>query len=128
MECLLEKLDRQDTDFRYLTGCLQPDNVLVLEFEKDNHKSVLFCPEGSAYDEKWEGVKLGYSEAVSFLGVDEAAPLSSLEDYLNNCAKLCRTDLNIWYDYMEPRNADIHKIVLNFLQEVKTINFLESPR
>ena len=21
---------RQDTDFRYLTGCLQPDNVLVL--------------------------------------------------------------------------------------------------
>jgi len=118
---------RQDTDFRYLTGCLQPDNVLILEFGKDGCKSVLFCRESTAYDEKWEGARLGSSEAVSFLGVDEAAPVASLEAYLNNCAKL-GSELNIWYDYLEPRNTDTHKTVLNFLQEMKNINFIESPR
>ena len=91
-------------------------------------KSILFCPESTAYDERWEGVKLGCSEAVSLLGVDEAAPLSSLEQYLSNSAAQHRADLNLWYDYMEPRNNDVHKTLLNFLQEVKTMNFLESPR
>lgn len=126
---MIEKIPyfyRQDTDFRYLTGCLQPDNVLVMEFNKDGGKCVLFCQEHSAYDEKWEGPRLGYSEAEAFLGVDEAVPLKSLEEYLNSYAK--HVDLNLWYDYMEPRHADIHKIVLNFLQEMKNINFIESPR
>lgn len=49
------------------------------------------------------------------------------EAYLNNCAKL-GSELNIWYDYLEPRNTDTHKTVLNFLQEMKNINFIESPR
>ena len=52
--------------------------------------------------------------------------ISTEEDYLNNCAKL-RPQLNIWYDYMEPRHPDTHKTVMNFLQEIK-INFIESPR
>ena len=51
---------------------------MVLEFGKDGCKSVLFCRESTTYDEKWEGARLGYSEAVSFLGVDEAAPVASL--------------------------------------------------
>ena len=50
----------------------------MTEFDTDKCHSVLFCKESSAYDEKWEGPRLGYSEAVSFLGVDEAAPLNSL--------------------------------------------------
>ena len=49
-----------------------------IEFGKDGCKSVLFCQESSAYEEKWEGARLGYSEAVSFLGVDDVAPLPSL--------------------------------------------------
>ena len=28
---------RQDTDFRYLTGCLQPDNVLVIGIDWKQH-------------------------------------------------------------------------------------------
>ena len=53
------------------------ENILA-EFDSDKCHSVLFCKESSAYDEKWEGPRLGFSEAVSFLGVDEAAPLNSL--------------------------------------------------
>ena len=118
---------RQDTDFRYLTGCLQPDCVLVIEFTTNWMKSVLFCKESSLYDEKWEGVRIGYGEAVEFLGVDEASPISSLEDYLYNFQKL-NPKLNIWYDYMEPKNNDVHTKVLNFLQQTNTINNIDSPR
>jgi len=118
---------RQDTDFRYLTGCLQPDTVLVMEFAKDWSKSVLFCKESTAYDEKWEGARIGYGEAVEFLGVDEASPISSLEDYLYNFQKL-NPKLDIWYDYMEPKNHDIHKVMLNFIQQTNTINNIDSPR
>ena len=49
-----------------------------LEFGSESCKSVLFCRESTAYDERWEGARLGCSEAVSFLGVDEAAPLTAL--------------------------------------------------
>ena len=118
---------RQDTDFRYLTGCLQPDTVLVIEFARNWSKSVLFCTESSPYDEKWEGAKIGYGEAVDFLGVDEASPLSSLEDYLYNFQKV-NPKLDIWYDFMEPKNYDIHKILLNFIQQTNTINNIDSPR
>jgi len=118
---------RQDTDFRYLTGCLQPDNVLVIEFSNDGLKSVIFCKESSAYDEKWEGPRLGYSEAVQFLGIDEAAPLKSLEGYLYNSA-VENTNINIWYDYMQPTNTDTHEILMDIIRETKRINSLESPR
>jgi len=118
---------RQDTDLRYLTGCLQPDTVLVIEFARDWSKSVLFCKESSPYDEKWEGVKIGYGEAVEFLGVDEASPIASLEDYLYNCLKV-NPKLDIWYDFMEPKNNDIHKILLNFIQQTNTIKNIDSPR
>ena len=64
-------------------------------------KSILFCKEPSSYDEKWEGARIGehcfiaivimllegFGEAVSFLGMDEAAPLSSLEGYLYDYIK-----------------------------------------
>ena len=54
----------------------------ILDFSSDGMKSVMFCKEGSAYDEKWEGPRLGYSEALQFLGVDESAPLKSLGKHL----------------------------------------------
>ena len=73
---------RQDTDLRYLTGCLQSDTLLALEFSDQTSKAVLFTRPGTAYDERWEGERLGFGEAMELLGVDEAAPLSSLEQYL----------------------------------------------
>lgn len=118
---------RQDTDFRYLTGCLQPDTVLVIEFSRNWSRSILFCKESTPYDEKWEGVKIGYGEAVEFLGVDEASPISSLEDYLYNFQKV-HPKLDIWYDYMEPKNNDVHKLLLNFIQQTSSINNLDSAR
>ena len=98
------------------------------------------------------------SEAVKFLGIDESAPLKSLGkfselfsstelfsfyeildiyimifhwwtlgDYLYNYAAQ-NTNINIWYDYMQPANSDVHEILMDIIRDTKRINSLESPR
>lgn len=89
-------------------------------------KSVIFCKESSSYDERWEGPRLGSSEAVEFLGIDESAPIKSLEDYLYNYAEQ-NTNINIWYDYMQPANSDIHEKLMNIIRDTKRFSSLESP-
>ena len=76
-KCCTSAVDSSADRSNFLIGI--GDNLkYFIEFGKDSCKSVLFCQESSAYDEKWEGARLGYSEAVSFLGVDDVAPLPSL--------------------------------------------------
>ena len=72
-------------------------------------------------------VKVGLVLSINDASEILFSQICDKEAYLNNCAKL-GSELNIWYDYLEPRNTDIHKTVLNFLQEMKNINFIESPR
>jgi len=118
---------RQDTDFRYLTGCLQPDTVLVIEFTSESSKSILFCKEGTTYDEKWEGSRIGFREAVSFLGMDEAAPLSSLDGFLYDFIKLNKK-VNLWYDFLEPRNQEVHNVMTQVAAERSSLGSMDSPR
>jgi len=118
---------RQDTDFRYLTGCLQYDTVLVVEFTSETSKSILFCKEGTAYDEKWEGSRIGFREAVTFLGMDEAAPLSSLDSYVYDFIKI-NNKVNLWYDFLEPRNQDVHNVMTQVALERSSLGSMESPR
>lgn len=72
-------------------------------------------------------VKVGLVLSINDASEILFSQICDKEAYLNNCAKL-GSELNIWYDYLEPRNTDTHKTVLNFLQEMKNINFIESPR
>ena len=118
---------RQDTDFRYLTGCLQYDTVLVVEFTSESSKSILFCKEGTTYDEKWEGSRIGFREAVTFLGMDEAAPLSSLDSYIYDFIKM-NSKVNLWYDFLEPRNQDVHNVMSQLSGERSSLGSMESPR
>lgn len=118
---------RQDTDFRYLTGCTQFDTVLVIEFTRTCSKSVLFCKEPSPYDEKWEGARIGFGEAVTWLGMDEAAPLSSLESYLYQFIK-SNLKVDVWYDYLSPRNSDTHRKLGDFVMEARIRGSMEEPR
>ena len=49
------------------------------------------------------------------------------EGYLYNSA-VENTNINIWYDYMQPTNTDTHEILMDIIRETKRINSLESPR
>lgn len=59
---------RQDSDFYFLTGFEEEDGVLVLTREAET----LYLPERDKTREVWEGVRIGYDEAVERLGVAEA--------------------------------------------------------
>ena len=73
---------RQDSDFWYLTGCTEPDAVLVLVPGRKHGESILFCRERDPEREGWDGPRLGPEGAVEVLGVDDAYPVSDIDDIL----------------------------------------------
>lgn len=51
---------RQNSDFRYLTGCLEPDSALLLFITPDSASEVtLFVREKNSQVELWEGPRTG---------------------------------------------------------------------
>lgn len=73
-----EYLFRQDSYFYYLTGFVEPDALLLLK----QGKSILFCRNKDKTAEIWQGRRLGAEKAKEKLLVDEAYPLSELQERL----------------------------------------------
>ena len=78
---------RQDSDFRYLTGFLEPDAVAVLVPGRkvDGHKSeyVLFVRDRNPEREIWDGRRAGPEGAVRDYGADEAFSIDDFEEQLH---------------------------------------------
>ena len=72
---------RQDSDFYYLTGCIEPDAVLLIEAGTTG-TSILFNRPRNFSEEQWTGKRLGQEGACAQLGVDFAYSLSSLSEQL----------------------------------------------
>ncbi|HEY1070795.1 aminopeptidase P N-terminal domain-containing protein [Thermomonas sp.] len=73
---------RQDSDFWYLTGCDEPEAVLVLVPGRRHGESILFCRERDPEREGWDGPRLGPEGAVDALGLDDAYPITDIDDIL----------------------------------------------
>ena len=73
---------RQDSDFHYLTGFDEPDAVFVLIPGRDHGESVLFCRERDDEHERWHGHVTGPQRAMRFFGMDDAFPISDIDDIL----------------------------------------------
>lgn len=70
---------RFDSHFHYLTGFAEPAAWLVLR--ADGH-AALFCQPKDLERELWDGYRLGPEAAIQTLGVQEAHPLSHLDDWM----------------------------------------------
>jgi len=68
-----------DSDVYYLSGCAEPDVVLVLCGSPNQPASALFVRGRDPERELWTGVRTGVEEAADAFGVDVAWPLSELE-------------------------------------------------
>jgi Xaa-Pro aminopeptidase len=83
---------RQDSDLHYLTGFDEPESLLVLTNQHDEHQSVLFVRPRKREREIWDGPRAGVEGAVEHFGVDTAFPIDELEkrlpDYLGNVERL----------------------------------------
>jgi len=73
---------RQDSDFLYLTGFNEPDAVLVLIPGRDAGEQILFCRERDPDRERWDGPRLGLDGAREQLDLDDAFPISDLDEIL----------------------------------------------
>ncbi|WP_297831993.1 aminopeptidase P N-terminal domain-containing protein [Thermomonas sp.] len=73
---------RQDSNFLYLTGFLEPDAVLALVPGRRHGETILFCRERDPAREGWDGPRLGPERAGEELGVDDAYPISDIDDIL----------------------------------------------
>ncbi len=80
---------RAGTDFFYLTGCLEPDAVLVIAPSASGQHSTLYVAArrdntthefftDSRYGELWVGPRRGVAEAATYYAID-TAPLDDLE-------------------------------------------------
>ncbi|MBU14323.1 MAG: Xaa-Pro aminopeptidase [Gammaproteobacteria bacterium] len=77
-----EYLYRQNSDFYYLTRLDEPRALLALIPGRRHGESVLFCQEKDKLKELWDGIMLGPDAALTELGVDDAYPISDIDDIL----------------------------------------------
>lgn len=73
---------RQDSDFYYLTGFLEPESVVVLISGRKAAEYILFCRERDEVMETWNGRRLGVDRAPEVLDADDAFPIDDIDDIL----------------------------------------------
>lgn len=88
-----EFLFRPDSYFYYLSGFGEPNAWLVLTSEG---RSTLFCQPKDLEREIWDGIRLGPEAAPAHLGVDEAYPVTELEQRL---PRLLENRQTLWYPF-----------------------------
>jgi Xaa-Pro aminopeptidase len=99
---------RFDSYFYYLTGFVEPESVLVLDF--DNKKNILFCQAKNPKEELWDGIRYGVEASKSEFSFDEVFTINDFNakilDYL--------TKTNSLY-YTVGHNAKYDQIIINNL-------------
>ncbi len=73
---------RQDSDFYYLSGFVEPESVLVLIPGREHGEYVLFCREKDREKEIWNGHRVGPEGACLQYGADDAFPIDDIDDIL----------------------------------------------
>lgn len=103
---------RQASDFWYLTGCQEPEALLVMQKGRSQGESLLFVLPKDPAIEVWTGIRLGPEGAVEKLAMDQALDL--------NQADACLVDLlgeasEVW---LPIDDADLYQRYLGWRQAV----------
>ena len=73
---------RQDSDFYYLSGFVEPDAVLVLLPGRRHGQYVIFCRERDPEMELWHGYRAGPEGVCEKYAADDAFPIGDIDDIL----------------------------------------------
>ena len=73
---------RQDSDFMYLTGFLEPEAVAVFIPGRSQGQFILFCRERDLEMETWNGRRAGQQGAIDLYGADDAFPIGDIDEIL----------------------------------------------
>lgn len=105
---------RQDSDLLYLTGFPEPEAVLVLIPGRRHGESILFCRERDPEREGWDGPRAGPEGAVEAFGMDDAYPITDLDDILPG---LLEGRTRVYYHF--GRDADFDLKLIGWLNRVR---------
>ncbi|HWK88347.1 MAG TPA: aminopeptidase P N-terminal domain-containing protein, partial [Longimicrobium sp.] len=100
---------RQNSDFFYLTGFLEPQAVAVLTPHDPEHRLTLFVRPRDPEKETWSGRRAGVDGAREAYGADAAYPIAELDERLGD---LVEAGDALWYslgsgDEMDRRMAGL---------------------
>ena len=105
---------RQDSDLYYLTGLDEPESLLLLTNQHEEHQVVLFVRPKKPEREIWDGPRAGLEGAVADFGADVAFPIDELAeklpDYLGNVERL---------HYRLAQNREADAIVFDCLNHLR---------
>lgn len=80
---------RQDSDFYYLSGFLEPDSVMVLKPGRKHGEFILFCRERNPERELWDGYIAGTERVGELFGAEDAFPVGDIDDILPGLIEGC---------------------------------------
>jgi Xaa-Pro aminopeptidase len=105
---------RQDSDLYYLTGLDEPESLLLLTNQHEEHQVVLFVRPKKREREIWDGPRAGVEGAVADFDADVAYPIEELAeklpDYLGNVERL---------HYRVAQNREADAIVFDCLNHLR---------
>ena len=107
---------RQDSDLLYLAGFPEPDAVLVLVPGRTHGESILFCRERDPEREGWDGPRSGTEGAVAIHGMDDAYPITDLDDILPG---LLEGRSRVYYHF--GHDADFDLKLIGWLNRVRAM-------
>ncbi len=107
---------RQDSDLLYLAGFPEPDAVLVLVPGRPHGESILFCRERDPEREGWDGPRSGTEGAIAIHGMDDAYPITDLDDILPG---LLEGRTRVYYHF--GRDADFDLKLIGWLNRVRAM-------
>lgn len=117
---------RQNSDFYYLTGCLEPESTLVMHIdESEAVQTVLFMRPKDKHSELWDGVRTGPGYAPEFFGCDAAFPSDELSKYLSHYLQRMPNS-TLWYDKTNRELPSVGQAVQSNLSLIRNQS-LESP-
>lgn len=94
MSGMIPYVFRQNSDFFYLTGCLEQDSALVIEITETSARSLIFLREKDKNAEMWDGVRTGPDGGLELFAMDEAYSVNELENFI----KKQPASTLIWHD------------------------------
>ena len=105
---------RQDSDFYYLSGFVEPEAVVVLVPGRKKAEYILFCRERDKVKETWNGYRYGPEGVVEHFGADDAFPIDDMEEILPGLMEHCES---VYYTI--GLNPEFDKHVMNCVNSLR---------
>ena len=106
---------KQNVNLTYLSGFQEPESVLVLIPGREEGQVILFCRERDPLREVWDGSRVGPAAAIKKYDLDDAFPISDIDDILPN---LIEGKDRLYYAI--GKDPDFDKRILDWVNHVKS--------